>query len=100
MKTQRSGRVKILKLLPDPIPGMEIDHITLGTDERMTGTPHVAGTKEYLYCIKGEIALHVSGYRNLVAKGELLAFPGDQPHSYQNVGRGEAQAFSVVALAY
>src|SRR3984893_1801459 len=35
------GAVAIRKLLPDPIPGMEIDRMELPPGARMNGVPHV-----------------------------------------------------------
>jgi hypothetical protein len=58
---------------------------------RLGGIPHVQGTKEYLTCIAGE--------RFRVEQGDVLAFPGDQQHSYQNSGTRTAVCLSVVVLA-
>lgn len=93
------GAAVVFKLLPDPLPGMEIDRIEIEPHGRMGGIPHVAGTKEYLTCIRGEATVLVAGERFAVREGDVLAFPGDQPHSYQNSGSGRAVCFSVVALA-
>jgi transcriptional regulator with XRE-family HTH domain len=93
------GAATLFKLLPDPIPGMEIDRMSLDAGARMGGVPHVRGTKEYLTVIQGEIHVYVAGQRFGVGVGDVLAFPGDQTHSYHNTGRGRALALSVVALA-
>src|SRR5258708_3933432 len=37
------GVVAIRKLLPDPIPGMEIDRMELPPGARVNGVPHVSG---------------------------------------------------------
>lgn len=96
---KRSGMATIFKLLPDPIPGMEIDKMEIERGGRFAGVPHTAGTKEYMTCVKGEVTVVVMGERYRVAEGDVLAFPGDQPHSYQNTGSLTAICFSVVALA-
>ena len=93
------GVATVFKLLPDPIPGMEIDRIELEPQGRMGGIPHVGGTKEYLTVVQGEITVQVAGESYSVGPGDLLAFPGDQAHSYQNSGAKKAVGFSVVALA-
>lgn len=93
------GNVTVFKLLPDPIPGMEIDRMEIEAGGRMGGIPHVPGTKEYLTVIQGEVTVTVSGQSFRVREGDVLAFPGDQPHSYHNTGARMARAFSVVALA-
>jgi transcriptional regulator with XRE-family HTH domain len=93
------GVATVYKLLPDPIPGMEIDRMEFVVGGRMGGIPHVAGTKEYLAVVSGEITVHVAGQSYRVGEGDVLAFPGDQAHSYQNTGTRRAVGFSVVALA-
>lgn len=95
----KSGSVTVQKLLPDAIPGMEIDRIELSSGGRMTGIPHRPGTREYLTCEKGRITLWTEGEKHVLAAGDVAAFQGDQPHSYQNDGDSMAIGFSVVALA-
>jgi transcriptional regulator with XRE-family HTH domain len=95
----KSGSVTVHKLLPDAIPGMEIDRIELSAGGRMTGIPHRPGTREYLCCEKGRITLWTEGEKHVLGAGDVAAFQGDQPHSYQNDGEVTAIGFSVVALA-
>jgi len=95
----KSGKTRVQKLLPDPIPGMEIDRMEIGVGERMAGIPHRPGTHEYLYCERGTIVLWVAGERFEVGPGDVAAFPGDQAHSYQNVSAEPSIGFSVVTLA-
>lgn len=96
---RKSGAVTVQKLLPDAIPGMEIDRIELAPGGRLTGVPHRPGTREYLCCEKGRITLWTEGEKHVLSTGDVAAFQGDQPHSYQNEGDGAAIGFSVVALA-
>jgi transcriptional regulator with XRE-family HTH domain len=99
-RVKRSGgTVTLLKLLPDPIPGMEIDRMELDEGARVGGVPHVANSKEYFVCIKGKVQISVPGAWYELVEGDVLAFPGDQAHSYRNVGKGMAVGMSVVAIA-
>ncbi len=91
--------VEIRKLLPDPIPGMEIDRMELPPGARMTGVPHTPGAREYLACEAGEIQLAVAGERWMLRPGDVVAFRGDQRHSYANPGSRPAVGYSVVVLA-
>ena len=93
------GTTAIYRLLPDPIPGMEMDRMEYGPGDRKGGIPHVVGTKEYFTCIQGEMTVHVGGQKFRVEPGDVLAFPGDQPHSYQNTGTIRSLCLSVVVLA-
>lgn len=95
----RGGSTLVQKLLPDPIPGMEIDRLEIQPGGRMTGVPHRPGTREYLTCERGRITLQAAGARYDLAQGDVAAFEGDQPHSYHNTGRITAVGFSVVTLA-
>lgn len=93
------GLVNIFKLLPDPIPGMEIDRMELSIGARMGGVPHIRGTKEYLICLTGQVELAVEGAKYLLNGGDMIAFSGDLPHSYVNPGKTKTECMSVVVLA-
>jgi transcriptional regulator with XRE-family HTH domain len=94
----RAGGSRQFKLLPDPLPGMEIDRLELEPGARLKGVPHLERTREYLTVVSGELVLHVAGEGYRVCAGDVLAFPGDRPHGYHNPGRVRAVALSVVAL--
>lgn len=91
--------VKLRKLLPDPIRSMELDELTLAPRAVFVGAPHIRGTKEYFYCFDGTFEVEVAGEPHTVRAGELLAFPGDQPHRYRNAGTRVAAGFSAVVWA-
>jgi transcriptional regulator with XRE-family HTH domain len=93
------GAARIRKLLPDPIPGMELDRFELPPRVKMAGVPHTPGTREYLTCESGEIVLVASGEEYRLAPGDVVAFRGDQRHSYTNPGTKPAVAYSVVVIA-
>ncbi len=97
--SRSAGEVTVVKLLPDPVPGMEIDKIEINPGARMRGIPHASGTKEYLHCLQGEIAITIAGEIYQITKGDVLAFPGEIHHSYENVGKAKAIGLSVVAIA-
>jgi len=96
VRRRSQGAVRVRKLLPERARGLELDRVEIAAGSSMGGTPHIAGTKEYLYCLAGEVTVLVAGEAFVVAAGDVLAFPGDQAHSYRNRGRKTADAFSVV----
>jgi transcriptional regulator with XRE-family HTH domain len=103
LPVQKRGKgkaVEVHKLLPHPIPGMEIDRMELEPGARMVGVPHKPGTHEYLCCESGTLTIVVAGETYALSAGDVAAFPGDQAHSYQNKGRRPAVGFSVVTLAH
>ena len=77
-----------------------MDRIELPTGGRMPGVPHTPGTREYLVCEAGEIALAAAGERWHLHVGDVVAFRGDQRHSYSNPGTRVAIGYSVVVLAH
>lgn len=97
LRTQ--GTAQVRKLLPDPIPGMEIDRIELPSQGRLTGVPHTPGTREYLTVESGRMVLAVAGERWELGPGDVVAFRGDQRHSYANPDARTAVGYSVVVLA-
>jgi transcriptional regulator with XRE-family HTH domain len=99
LKTRGRQNVAIRKLLPDALPGLDLERMELPPGARMTGTPHRAGTREYLTCERGQIILSASGTRWTLEEGDVAVFRGDQPHGYANEQRGTAIGYSVVVLA-
>jgi XRE family transcriptional regulator, regulator of sulfur utilization len=99
LPTRKQGDVVLKKLLPDPIPGMLIDRMELPAGGRMTGVPHMPGTREYLTCESGTIDLAVAGERFSLGPGDVVVFRGDQRHSYSNSGTRPSVGYSVVMLA-
>ncbi|HYV65144.1 MAG TPA: XRE family transcriptional regulator [Myxococcales bacterium] len=93
------GEVLIRQLLPDPIPGSEIGRMEFAPLARLTGIPHTPGTREYLTCESGRIALVVAGEEWLLEPGDVISFRADQRHSYANPTRHTAVGYSVVLLA-
>lgn len=96
LAVKRRGGVLIRRLLPHPLPGVELDRLELPVGARMSGVPHTPGTREYLTCEKGRIELVASGERYVLEAGDVVAFAGDQKHSYANAGESIAIGFSVV----
>ena len=92
------GAVSVRSLLPDKVPGMQIERLELPVKSRMIGVPHTPGTREYLTCESGEIELVASGQSFAMSEGDVVVFRGDQRHSYANNGRKVAVGYSVVML--
>ncbi|MCB9024902.1 MAG: helix-turn-helix domain-containing protein [Bdellovibrionaceae bacterium] len=93
------GLVEVLKLFPDQLPGVELDRLIFKPQARMVGTPHIEGTKEYLYCLKGQITVLISGSRYQVENGEVLVFQGGQPHTYLNSFSKSSEGISLVLFS-
>lgn len=92
------GAVTVRKLLPERLPGLELERLQLPRGERLTGVPHTHGTREYLTCERGLIELWAGGEKYRLDPGDVVVFAGDQKHSYLNPGDVEAVGYSVVVL--
>ncbi len=64
---------------------------TLGPGDGHASEPHVAGTRELLTVIEGEVVLSVAGERAVLAAGDAASFPGDAVHGYRNEGADRAR---------
>lgn len=96
VKSQTRSSVKVYKLMPDRIRGIELDRMEFPPGGVFGGQPHLVGTKEYFSTLQGEIQVHVAGESFVVKAGDVLAFAGNQAHSYRNSGRGVAVGVSLV----
>ena len=97
---QNRLHVQIEKLLPDPIVGMEIDRMTFAGGGHLKGIPHTENTKEYLYCEKGAVRVHINKQQFDLSSGDIFSFRGDRPHTYENLHKVKKTiCFSVVVLA-
>src|SRR5205814_2907455 len=98
---QSQGRgVTLRPLVPEPVPEEMLTVMDFAPRGAMRGTPHLPGTREFFTCLGGQVTIFVAGDRVELDAGDVLAFPGNVPHSYQNPdAHGGAHGVSVVILA-
>ncbi|HSV17489.1 MAG TPA: XRE family transcriptional regulator [Casimicrobiaceae bacterium] len=98
---QTKGRgVTLRPLVPEPVPEEMLTIMDFEPRASMRGTPHLPGTREFFTCLAGRVTIFVAGDRHDLVSGDVLAFPGNVAHSYQNADDGApAQGVSVVILA-
>lgn len=99
LTVREKSHVRVRKLLPEPLPGLDLERLELPAGARMAGVPHTPGTREYLTCERGTIELALANQRYLLEQGDVLTFRGDQRHSYHNPGSSTAIAYSVIAFS-
>jgi len=99
--SRSKGRgVNIRALVPEPVPGETMEVMDFEPGAVMAGTPHLPGTREYFTCLDGRVHISVAGDRFELHEGDVLAFPGNLPHSYQNGDAlAAARGVSVVVFA-
>lgn len=98
LPVRRRGDVTVRKLLPEALPGLDLERMVLPAGARMAGVPHTPGTREYLTCERGVVELAVAGQRYRLAEGDVVTFRGDQRHGYHNPGAQPAVAYSAIAF--
>jgi transcriptional regulator with XRE-family HTH domain len=94
------GGVTLRPLVPEPSPNELLLIMDFAPSANMRGTPHLSGTREYFTCLEGEVIIYVAGDRHELSAGDVLAFPGNLPHAYQNASQAAAaRGISIVVLA-
>jgi transcriptional regulator with XRE-family HTH domain len=98
---QKRGRgVTMTPLVPEPVPEELLATMDFAPGAVMGGTPHLPGTREYFTMLDGEVVIVVAGDEHALEAGDVLAFPGNVPHSYRNAStKKPARGVSVVILA-
>jgi len=54
------------------------------------------GQMKLMYVIQGKVALHYNGERHLLEAGDTAYLDGGTPHTWENLGGGEARALWVI----
>jgi transcriptional regulator with XRE-family HTH domain len=98
---RKQGRgVTMRPLVPEPVPEEMLTVMDFAPGGAMRGTPHLPGTREFFTCLAGRVTIFVAGDRHDLVEGDVLAFPGNIAHSYQNPDAQQAsRGVSVVILA-
>ena len=52
--------------------------------EEHSSDAHTEGTQELLQILAGEVTIKVGIQTFLLAQGDAISFPGDEPHGYLN----------------
>lgn len=96
----RGQGVTLRALVPEPTPAEMLSIMEFQPHAVLRGTPHLPGTREYFTCLDGKVSISVDGHRFALVSGDVLAFPGNVKHAYENpdASRG-ARGVSIVILA-
>ena len=92
-----AGGRAVLVASTAPPQVVELWDWTLGPGERYAHEGHVAGTRELLHVLEGEVAVEVADETVPLQAGDAVAFASDVPHAYGNPGVAPARfALSVL----
>ena len=75
LPVRQRGEVTVRKLLPESLPGLDLERMVLPPGARMAGVPHTPGTREYLTCERGTVELAVAGERYTAGRGRRRDVP-------------------------
>lgn len=64
---------------------------TLAPGDAHASESHIAGTRELLVVVEGELVLSVAGEEAVLGAGDALSFSGDAVHGYRNTGKTPAR---------
>lgn len=97
---QKKGRqsVDVRNLIPEAISGIDLELLHFKKGGSFTGVPHVTGTVEYCVCVEGRLKIIVEGEIYTLNQGDVLAFEGNQKHSYSNLAAKQCIAVSVMVF--
>lgn len=75
---------------------IEFYQLTLERGGQLSSDPHYPGTEEFVYVAKGRLVV-VSGDQSAkVSKGDSIHYRADLPHTLQNIGRSQVEAYMIV----
>jgi transcriptional regulator with XRE-family HTH domain len=82
---ERGGRAVLVTGITAP-EVVELWDWTLAQGDAHASEPHVAGARELLSVIEGEVVVSVAGEEAALHPGDAVSFPGDVVHGYRNDG--------------
>lgn len=92
-----AGGQAVLVASTAPPQVVELWDWTLGPGDRYAHDGHVAGTRELLHVLEGEVVVEIADDAVLLALGDAVSFVSDVPHAYGNPGSAPARfALSVL----
>lgn len=54
------------------------------------------GGEEFALVLKGECRFEIDGVSFIIREGDCVNFPGDKPHSWENISSGESRVLMVI----
>ena len=87
---EHGGRGSLLVGIDSPAV-VELWHWILQPGESHQSDAHVAGAREFLHVLAGEVAVIAGEETSTLGAGDALTFAADRPHRYSNPGNQAAQ---------
>jgi quercetin dioxygenase-like cupin family protein len=94
---KRGGRA-VLVAGTQPPDVTELWDWTLGPGESHSSETHMAGTRELLLVLDGQLELRVGERAEVLATGDSASFAGDLAHAYVNAGPARITRFALTVF--
>jgi len=92
------GGQAVLVAGTEPPDVTELWDWTLGPGESHSSEAHVAGTRELLLVLDGQLELKVGQHAKVLATGDSASFAGDLAHEYINADSVQAARFALTVF--
>ena len=89
--TSPAGGRAVMVASTAPPDVVELWDWSLGPGDRYGSDAHVAGTRELLHVLDGEVVVQLGEQVLTLRQGDALSFHGDVPHAYANPGESPAR---------
>jgi uncharacterized cupin superfamily protein len=74
---------------------LEVTHLTIEEGGRSGQKSMTHEGEEMKLCLEGSMAYTVDGVEYILKPGDCLQFKSSKPHSWRNIGKGQAKILSV-----
>ncbi len=95
---QDDGKYVSTSASPLSVPFLQINDLNMLPGCRTRGRPHPEGSHELFLCLEGTATVEIHDEIHEVESGNLIYFPGNQPHNYCNAGLKPVHAITVVTI--
>jgi quercetin dioxygenase-like cupin family protein len=100
VRSSRDGSFVSRALFPfDSERRVEFYELTIKPDTIEDAEAHAPGTTENLTVSKGRVEITAGADHAILETGDSVYFQADLPHSYRNLGNGEAVLYLVMTYA-
>ena len=86
--TAESEHYRVFPLIPfEPEQSYETYYFEMDPDTVFSGEPHEGNVYEYVFVIKGQLAIKVEGKNFNINENQFLQFQANYPHEYKTIGK-------------
>lgn len=91
------GSGKLIRVLPDPYPGVDLYHLILDGGAPFKFDLQVNSGPRLFYCTEGSASLRLGGEEFRIEKGGSILFTPDAPHSFRSDNSSKSEGLIVIS---